>query len=119
MNCDELASLLPDLVDGTLSDEQRAEAEAALPACAECQQELALARQVRAFLVQWQAEYADVRIPAGFEARLLAHVRAQQSNREFLDLSSVAFVTWLVEVLNLLGGLLDPQAKTRQPGLSS
>jgi Putative zinc-finger len=110
MNCDELANLLPDLVDGTLSDEQRAEAEAALPFCPECQRELVLARQVRAFMVRLQAEYANVHIPAGFETRLLAKVRLQHSGLDLLDLSSVAFVTWLVELLNLLGGLLDPQA---------
>ncbi len=116
MNCDELASLLPDLVDGTLSEEQRAEAEAALPLCPECQRELELARQVRAFMVQLQAEYVAVQVPAGFEARLLAQVRAQHSGKEFLDLSSTALVAWLIELLNLLGGLLDPQASNRQPG---
>lgn len=116
MTCDELASLLPDLVDGTLAEEQRAEAEAALPLCPECQRELELARQVRAFMVRLQAEYAAVQVPAGFEARLLAQVRAQHSGMEFLDLSSTALVVWLIELLNLLGGLLDPQAGNRQSG---
>ena len=116
MTCDELASLLPDLVDGTLAEEQRAEAEAALPLCPECQHELELARQVRAFMVRLQAEYAAVQVPAGFEARLLAQVRAQHSGMEFLDLSSTALVVWLIELLNLLGGLLDPQAGNRQSG---
>ena len=116
MTCDELAALLPDLVDGTLSDEQRAEAEAALPLCPDCQRELELARQVRAFMVRLQAEYAAVQIPADFEARLLAQVRAQHTGREFLDLSSTALVAWLIELLNLLGGLLDAQASNRQSG---
>lgn len=119
MNCDELANLLPDLVDGTLSDEQRAEAEAALPLCPESQRELELARQVRAFMVRLQAEYANVHIPAGFETRLLAKVRSQHSGLELLDLSSVAFATWLVELLNLLGGLLDPQTGSQRPGMTS
>jgi anti-sigma factor RsiW len=116
MTCEELANLLPDLVDGTLSEEQRTEAEATLPLCPECQRELELARQVRAFMVRLQAEYAAVQVPAGFEARLLAQVRAQYSGREFLDLSSTALAAWLIELLNLLGGLLDPQASGRQPG---
>lgn len=119
MNCEELANLLPDLVDGTLSDERRAEAEAALPQCPECQQELEIARQVRAFLVRLQAEYASVRIPEGFEARLLAKVRGQYSGKEFLDLSSLAFVEWLLELLNLLGELLNPQANNWQAGRQS
>jgi anti-sigma factor RsiW len=119
MNCDELANVLPDLVDGTLSDEQRTEAEAALPLCPECQRDLEIARQVRAFMVRLQAEYANVHIPATFEARLLARVRAQHSGVELLDLSSVAFVAWLVELLNLLGSLLDPQAGSQRPGMTS
>lgn len=114
MTCDELAELLPDLVDGTLSEEQRAEAEAALPNCPECQRELELARQVRAFLVQVQAEYAQVHIPAGFEARLLAQVRMNHSGLELLDLSSLTLLLWLREMLDLLGGLLDFQASNPQ-----
>ncbi len=113
MNCDELAMLLPDLVDGTLSDAQRAEAEAALPQCSECQQELEMARQVRAFMVRLQTEYANLRVPAGFEARLMAEVRTQHSGLEFLDLSSKAFAAWVVELLNLIGSLLDPKTSLR------
>jgi len=108
MNCEELAQLIPDLVDGTVPASLLAEAEAALPQCPDCQQELALARQVRAFLLELQAEHADLRIPAGFEARLLAQVRVQHSGLELLDLSSKAFGMWLVELINLIGGLLDP-----------
>lgn len=119
MNCDELANLLPDLVDGTLSDEQRAEAEAALPQCPECQQELEIARQVRAFLVRLQAEYANVHIPEGFESRLLEKVRGQYTGREFLDLSSNVFVAWLLELLDLLGELLNPRVGNRQMGTQS
>ena len=108
MNCEELAQLIPDLVDGTVPASLLAEAEAALPQCPDCQRELALARQVRAFLLELQAEHADLRIPAGFEARLLAQVRVQHSGLELLDLSSKAFGMWLVELINLIGGLLDP-----------
>ena len=108
MNCEELAQLIPDLVDGMVPSSLLAQAEAALPQCPDCQRELALARQVRAFLLELQAEHADLRIPAGFEARLLAQVRAQHSGLELLDLSSKAFGMWLVELINLIGGLLDP-----------
>ena len=108
MNCEELAQLIPDLVDGTVPASLLAEAEAALPQCPDCQRELAIARQVRAFLLELQTEHADLRIPAGFEARLLAQIRAQHSGVELLDLSSRAFGMWLVELINLIGGLLDP-----------
>ena len=108
MNCEELAQLIPDLVDGTVPASLLAEAEAALPQCPDCQRELAIARQVRTFLLELQAEHADLRIPAGFEVRLLAQVRAQHSGLELLDLSSKAFAMWLVELINLIGGLLDP-----------
>ena len=108
MNCEELAQLIPDLVDGTVPASLLAEVEAALPQCPDSQRELALARQVRTFLLELQAEHADMRIPAGFEARLLAQVRVQHSGLELLDLSSRAFGMWLVELINLIGGLLDP-----------
>ena len=108
MNCEELAQLIPDLVDGTVPAPVLAEAEAALPQCPDCQQELAIARQVRTFLIELQAEHAELSIPAGFEARLLAQVRAQHGGLELLDLSSRAFGMWLVEFINLIGGLLDP-----------
>lgn len=108
MNCEELAELIPDLVDGTLPASLLAEAEAALPQCPDCQRELALARQVRVFLLELQAEHADLRLPAGFEAALLAQIRTQHSGLELLDLSSRAFGMWLVELINLIGGLLDP-----------
>ena len=108
MNCEELAQLIPDLVDGTVPAPLLAEAETALPQCPDCQRELAIARQVRAFLLELQAEHADLCIPAGFEARLLAQVRVQHSGLELLDLSSRTFGMWLVELINLIGGLLDP-----------
>jgi len=112
MNCEELAQLIPDLVDGTLSSDVLAEAEATLPQCPECEQELAVARQIRAFLVRMQAENVNLRVPVGFEARLLARVQAQHSNMELLDLSSKIFGAWLVELLNLIGGLIDPDAQS-------
>jgi len=111
MNCEELAQLIPDLVDGTLSPDVLADAEATLPQCPECEQELAMARQIRAFLVRMQAENTSLRVPVGFEARLLARVQAQHSNLELLDLSSKIFGAWLVELLNLIGGLIDPAAQ--------
>ena len=108
MNCEELAQLIPDLVDGTVPASLLAEAETTLPQCPDCQRELTISRQVRAFLLELQAEHAELRLPAGFEARLLAQVRAQHGGLELLDLSSRAFGMWLVEFINLIGGLLDP-----------
>ncbi len=108
MNCKELSQLIPDLVDGTLSAEVLAEAEAVLPNCPDCQRELEIARQIRAFLVQLQAENSQFRVPAGFETRLLERVRRQSGGLDLLDLSSKAFATWLIELINLLGGLLEP-----------
>ncbi len=113
MNCEELAQVLPDLVDGSLSPELLAQAEAALPGCPDCQRELEMARQIRAVLLSLQAENATIHIPAGFEARLLARIRSRNAGMEILDLSSKAFAEWLVELLNLIGALLDPNATTR------
>lgn len=108
MNCEELAQLLPDMVDGTLAPHVLAEAQAALAHCPDCQREFEIASRVRAFLIQLQEEYVDLRVPAGFEARVIARVRAQSNGVELLDLSSRVLWEWLVELLNLIGGLLDP-----------
>lgn len=118
MNCEELAQLLPDLVDGSLSPELRAEAEVALAQCPDCQRELEIASQIRQLLVSLQAEHPELRVPPGFEARLMAQIKRQNSSLEFLDLSSKAFGVWLVELINLIGGLLDPKSASQahRPG---
>ena len=110
MNCEELAQLIPEMVDGTLPADVLAEAQATLPQCPDCQREFAIASQVRTLLIQLQAEYPDLHVPAGFEERLIARVRAQSNGVELLDLSSKIFGAWLVELINLIGGLLVPGA---------
>lgn len=110
MNCEELAALIPEMVDGTLSPEVQQQAQAALPNCPECRQELEVALQVRAFLVELQAANTQIRLPAGFETRLIAQIRRQSSQLDLVDLSAKSFGLWLVDLLNLLGGLIDPQA---------
>ncbi|HVB25764.1 MAG TPA: hypothetical protein VNG51_27755 [Ktedonobacteraceae bacterium] len=111
MNCDELAQFIPDMVESSLPTDVLTEAEAMLPHCPECERELAVARQIRSFLLRMQAENANLRVPVGFEARLLARVQAQHSSLELLDLSSNIFGAWLVEMLNLIGGLIDPTVR--------
>jgi anti-sigma factor RsiW len=112
MTCEELEQLLPDLVDGTLAPELRAEAVAALAQCSDCQRELTIAREVRAFLTRLEME--NVPVPAGFEARLLARVRRQANYLELLDLSSRSFAFWLLEFMNLFGGLLNSVQVSRR-----
>ncbi len=107
MNCEEVAQLLPDLVDGTLAQELRAEVEATLPQCPECQQQLEITRQIRTLFVSLQADDPRLSIPRGFEARLMTRIHQQKNGLELLDLSSKALGEWLVEVINLIGGLLD------------
>lgn len=108
MTCEELAQLIPDLVDGTLMPEVRAEAESTLEQCPDCQRELAIATQIHLLLAALQAEHPELRVSAGFETKLLAHIKRESSGLELLDLSSRAFGAWLVELINLIGGLLDP-----------
>ena len=108
MNQEELTRLLPDLVDGTVTDEVRAEAEAALQLYPEIQRDLEIARQIRIVLATLQADYPELRVPAGFEAKLLARVRQRSAGLDVLDLSCTTFVAWLVEFINLISGLLVP-----------
>jgi len=110
MNCEELTELLPDLVDGTLPDALRVEAEAALAQCPDCQRELEAARQIRTLFAALQAENVQLQVPAGFETRLLARVHKQRGGLELLDLSSQAFLMWVLELINLIGGLLNPDS---------
>lgn len=120
MNCEELAQLIPDMIDGTLAPAVLTEAQAALAGCPDCQREFEIASRVRTFLIQLQAENVNLSVPAGFEAKLIARVRAQHNGLELLDLSSKVFGAWLVELINLIGGLLDPgstlEAGRAQPG---
>lgn len=107
MDCEEVAQLLPDFVDGTLSDDLRTEVEAALPGCPECQQQLEITRQVHTLLVSLQAEHPQLQIPSGFETRLMARIHQQKNGLELLDLSSKAFGAWLIDMINLIGGLIE------------
>ena len=111
MTREELEQLLPDLVDGTLAPELRAEAEATLAQYPDLQRELTIAREVRAFLTRLATE--NVSVPAGFEARLLARVRRQENYLELLDLSSRSFAFWLLEFMQLFGNLLGSAQVSR------
>ncbi len=113
MNQEELVQLLPDLVDGTVTDVLRVEAEAALQLYPEVQRDLEIARQIRTMLATLQADYPELRVPAGFEAKLLARVRKQSAGLDVLDLSCTTFTAWLVEFINLIGGLLVPVPAAR------
>ena len=106
MNRDELNELIPDLVDGSVSEEQRTEAEQALPQYPDVQRDLEIARQIRTLLVSLQAENPELRLPANFEARLLARIRHENSKFDVLDLSCSTFAAWVIEFINLLGGVL-------------
>ncbi len=108
MSQEELALLLPDLVDGTVTDDQRIEAEAALQLYPELQRDLEISRQIRTMLATIQSDYPELRVPPGFEAKLLARVRQRSAGLDVLDLSCTTFTAWLVEFINLIGGLLVP-----------
>ena len=118
MNCEELTQLLPDLVDGTLPEAILAEAEEALSQCPDCQRELEAARQIHTLFATLQAENVQLSVPPGFEVRLLARVHKQRGGLELLDLSSRAFLMWVIELINLIGGLISqptPSGVTGSP----
>ncbi len=108
MNCEELTQLLPDLVDGTLPEALLAEAEEALAQCPDCRRELEAARQIQTLFATLRSENVQLQVPAGFEVRLLARVHRQSGGLELLDLSSRAFLMWVIELINLIGGLVNP-----------
>jgi hypothetical protein len=96
---------LTDLVDGTLSGPEWDAWLVAHPAAAA---EIAIARRVRALMVELRA--AEIAVPAGFEARLMARVRDDTTLLDLLDLGLAGIGRALIELLNVLFGLLpDPQ----------
>jgi anti-sigma factor RsiW len=115
MSADELQKLLPDLVDGALIPQQRQEATAALADHPAIRREYEIALRVREFVTSLQADpaYRAV-LPPDFEQKLLMRVQQQGGNLELLDLSSRFFGFWLIEFINLIGGLLNPTARTQQ-----
>lgn len=120
MNRDELNELLPDLVDGSVSDERRTEAEEALAQFPDVRRDLEIARQIRTLLVSLQSENPELRLPANFEMRLLARIRQENSKFDVLDLSCTTFAAWVIEFINLLSGVLaafvPPQPSSQTAG---
>lgn len=112
MTCDELAELLPDLLDDTLSPEVKAAAQEALAGCPDCQKELEAARNIRAFLARLQSGSVTLQPSVGFETRLLAQLRRQRHGLALVDLSSRSFGLWLIELINIVGHLLNANATT-------
>ena len=113
MTCEELATLLPDLLDNTLPPDVLKEAQLALAACPDCQKELDAARQIRNLLAQFQAQAGQFQVSADFEVRLFARLGRQKHSLALLDLTSKSFGLWLIELVNLVGHLLDPKASLR------
>jgi hypothetical protein len=87
---------LTGLVDGTLAGP---EWDAWLAAHPEAAAEVAIARRVHAIIAQLQ--YADIELPAHFEAQVLARVRSQSAILDLLDwmlrfiLKRVRFDAWV------------------------
>ena len=107
MNCEELRLLIPDIVDDLLPAELRPEVDEALAHCPECQQEIEMTQQVRTVLTTLQVNYPQMTVPSGFERSLLARLQQRQQGLELFDLTSKAFVEWLIEWINLVGGLIS------------
>ncbi|MCU0490274.1 MAG: hypothetical protein MUD01_01605 [Chloroflexaceae bacterium] len=99
--------LLTDLADETLTGP---EWEAWLEANPDAAQEILLARRVRLLMIALRN--AEVELPVGFEARLMARVQADKTVLDLFDLSLGGLGRAVVELLNLLLGLLpQPQAQ--------
>lgn len=105
MNDDEALSALIELAEGAQTD---AEWEALLANRPELAAEIRIARKVRALLLQLNTE--AITVPADFEARLFARLRADTALLPLLDLGLAGFGRVLLELLDLIFGLLpQPQ----------
>jgi hypothetical protein len=102
---------LTDLVDEVLAGP---EWEAWLAAHPDAAAEVAVARQVRAWMAELQA--AAIPVPAGFEARVLARVRADATLLDLVDLGLAGVGRALLEILALFFSLLpEPPAPAPVP----
>jgi len=95
---------LTDLADGTLSGAEWDAWLAAHPAEAA---EVAIARRVRALMVELQS--AAITVPPGFEARLMARVREDTTLLDLLDLGLAGLGQALLDLLDAIFGLLPIQ----------
>jgi hypothetical protein len=95
---------LTDLADGTLAGP---EWDAWLAAHPDEAAEVAIARRVRALMLELQA--AAIPVPAGFEARLMARVREDTTLLELLDLGLAGLGRVLLDLLDALFGLFSAQ----------
>ena len=115
MTCEELAQLLPDLLEGGLAEPLLTEAQTALARCPDCQKELEAARQIRELLSQFQSRSGQFTVSAGFEARLLKRLSRQRHGLALVDLTSKSFGLWLIELVNILGHLISSTTKPSAP----
>ena len=92
---------LTDLVDGVLAGP---EWDAWLAAHPDAAAEVALARRVR--LLLGRMHEAQIAVPDGFEARLIARIRDDRTLLELLDLGLSGVGRALIELLNVLFSLL-------------
>jgi hypothetical protein len=97
---------LTDLVDGVLAGP---EWDAWLAAHPDAAAEVAAARRVRALLAELQA--AAIPVPADFEARLLARIRADATLLDLIDLALAGLGRTLLEFVAALLGLLPTPAE--------
>ncbi|HNP73857.1 MAG TPA: hypothetical protein PLO33_09015 [Kouleothrix sp.] len=92
---------LTDLADGVLAGP---EWDAWLEAHPEAAAEVELARRVRRLL--GRLHEAQIAVPEGFEARLMARIRDDRTLLDLLDLGLTGLGRALLELLNILFSLL-------------
>lgn len=66
--------------------------------------EIEIARRVRALVAELQK--SSIQVPADFEARLMARIRADRTLLDLLDVGLSGFGRVVIELLNLLFSLL-------------
>jgi anti-sigma factor RsiW len=108
MNTRDTDTLI-DIVDGNLGELERSAWLAAHP---ELAVEVANALRVRALLKQLQA--AEIAVPAGFEARLLAQISADTTLLDLLDLCLSGAGRAALELLSLFFALAPASAAPAQ-----
>ena len=100
---------LAEMVDGSLMSEPT---EVLLGADPERAAEVEIARRVRGLMIELRA--AAIEVPEDFEARLLERVSNDKAVLDLLELSWSGLGRVLLELLNLLFGMMPPTAEVAE-----
>jgi len=100
-------------IDGALDEEEMQAIQDHLRDCPDCLSRLAMAQQAVLLLQRLREE--DIALPEDFQARLIQRVVSGELALDALDFSWQGLLTTIIELLDLVFGMLAGPLATGQP----